>query len=396
MALLNVAPLHAVPNGARPAWDPVPSALRPRVLLLQTEAVLVQAIQHSLLPVCSTVQIADTLQQAQGLLAQGTWDVLLLELHPKDGLGMEALRFVQGSGLDVGRVVLTGAPETKLLEAIISLQVHALLFPPLSASLLRETVQRCFATVLRQRQQAREAAFMQEQVAVLLRQRTVLQEEMQQLETSVTEALLAALAAREVDCVLHSLRLQAYTRYFARLVAYPEGLRVHLEHAALLHDIGKIGLSDLLLFRPGTLSPAEVERMRPHTILGEQILNCIHFLRPAAMIVRHHHERFDGQGFPDGLHGENIPLGSRIFSIMDTLDAITNDRPYRLAQSYEAARLEVGRCAGTHFDPRLTAAFLQVSPATWADLRHQVEVDHAKRSPLPFFARPLSSDFGKR
>ena len=136
--------------------------------------------------------------------------------------------------------------------------------------------------------------------------------------------------------------------------------------------------------------------MRKHPGAGEQILNRVSFLRSAAFIVRHHHERFDGTGYPDGLAKEQIPLGARIFAFADTLDAMTSDRPYRKAPGFAAALNEVRRCIGTQFDPRVADIFCRVAEETWKDLRARVEQrdcpppdpDPARRPAVPLVTEP--------
>ena len=356
------------------------SAASPRVLMFQPHKISDRTLHPALLPWCSALQVVSSFDEVRSCLTQQSWDVLVVHLDPQEQSGIEALRFVQGCGLLLARIALLDCLDPFMLAAIVPLELDALLLPPHTPQTLRETIERCFVRVLDQRRQSRAQASMEDQIVNLKENRKQLLAEMKNLETSVMEALLASLAMREADCVLHGQRVQAYASYFAQLIGYPESLRPHLERAALLHDIGKIGLSDALLFRAGVFNPKDVERMQSHAAVGEQILHRIHFLQPAAQIVRHHHERFDGLGFPDGLQGENIPLGSRIFSIVDAVDAMTSDRPYRPAQSFEKALKELERCAGTHFDPRLTVAFAQIPAVTWAQIRRQVEEDSTQRA----------------
>jgi len=153
---------------------------------------------------------------------------------------------------------------------------------------------------------------------------------------------------------------------------------------ALLHDIGKIGVPDCILLKPGPLTHAEWVEMRRHPEVGYHILSAIDFLRPAAEIVLAHQERWDGGGYPYKLRGEQIPLGARIFGIADTLDAMTSDRPYRKAATFIQARLEISRCAGTQFDPRCVDAFRQIPDAELDSLRRE----HAAQ-PLRMPARAL-------
>jgi HD-GYP domain-containing protein (c-di-GMP phosphodiesterase class II) len=139
--------------------------------------------------------------------------------------------------------------------------------------------------------------------------------------------------------------------------------------AALLHDIGKIAVADSILLKPGKLTEDEWIHMRRHVLAGEQILNRIPFLRPSAPVVRHHHERYDGKGYPNGLAGEQIPLGARLFALADTLDAMTSDRVYRKASELSAVYAEVARERGKQFDPMIADLFLKTPERVWQEVR---------------------------
>jgi putative nucleotidyltransferase with HDIG domain len=180
---------------------------------------------------------------------------------------------------------------------------------------------------------------------------------------------VAALDAREHKTFSHSFRVRAYTRYLARRAGYPPALLPSLEQGALLHDIGKIAVADAILLKPAKLTAEEWVEMRKHPTAGDEILKRVPFLRPASAIVRHHHERFDGTGYPDALKGAEIPLGARLFTVADTLDAMTSDRTYRKGPGFEAARAEIHRHSGRQFDPHIVELFLKISPATWVQVR---------------------------
>ncbi len=135
-----------------------------------------------------------------------------------------------------------------------------------------------------------------------------------------------------------------------------------LRQAGLLHDIGKIGISSSILNKPGRLTPEEYEIIKSHPAMGRRILEPISFLREVVPIVYHHHERFDGEGYPQGLAGEEIPLASRVMAVADTYDAMTSDRAYRRGLSHDVAVAELDRCAGTQFDPECVRAFLAAHP----------------------------------
>jgi len=171
-------------------------------------------------------------------------------------------------------------------------------------------------------------------------------------------ALASALETKDTGTRQHSQRVQLYAMELARerdpLVAgHPS-----VEYGFLLHDIGKIGIPDQILRKPGPLNEAEWRLMRKHTLLGAQLLGDVAFLRgPGVDIVRSHHERWDGGGYPDDLVGEEIPLGARIFAVADALDAITSHRPYRGAQSWRAAHKVIVAESGKQFDPEVVDAF---------------------------------------
>src|SRR4029077_12344443 len=183
------------------------------------------------------------------------------------------------------------------------------------------------------------------------------------------EALGSSLAPREVGTELHSRRVHAYSIALARAHGIPESELEALGRGVLLHDIGKIGISDAILLKPGPLTPEEWQVMRRHPEVGRQLLERIPFLRNAIPVVYHHHERWDGTGYPLGLAGPAIPLGARIFAVADAFDALTFDRPYSRAITLEAARAEIRRCAGTHFDSAVVVTFLTVPVDLLAEIR---------------------------
>ncbi len=189
---------------------------------------------------------------------------------------------------------------------------------------------------------------------------SALQEEVQRSYRATLEALLAALDTRDTETEGHSERVAAYTMLIAQQLNLSQEELQHIERGALLHDIGKIGVPDHILYKPGPLTPDEWEIMKQHPVIGYKMCMKVEMLRPAAPIVLHHHERWDGKGYPHSLSGEEIPLGARIFAIADTLDAMTSDRPYRKALSFAQAREEIERCAGSQFDPELVRVFLRL------------------------------------
>jgi diguanylate cyclase (GGDEF)-like protein len=177
-------------------------------------------------------------------------------------------------------------------------------------------------------------------------------------QAHVIEALATALVERDRYTGEHSAVVVDMAKTVAGALGLDEAEVERIGHAALLHDIGKVGMPDRILHKAGRLGRAEWDVMREHPVIGERILTAIPGMGSVARIVRHEHERFDGSGYPDGLAGQAIPLGSRIILACDAYHAMTSDRPYRAAMAHDHAVAELVRCAGTQFDPRIVATLV--------------------------------------
>jgi putative nucleotidyltransferase with HDIG domain len=186
------------------------------------------------------------------------------------------------------------------------------------------------------------------------------------------EAMGDALDLRDEETEGHSKRVTAYAIALARAMGVDAATLKVIARGAFLHDIGKIATPDAILLKPGKLTAEEMSIMREHCERGYETVSKIPFLSEASEIVRAHQEKFDGSGYPRGLAGAEIPLGARIFAIADTLDAMTSDRPYRKGASFDDARKEIERCAGTQFDPEIVAAFLALPHGLWSEIRAEV------------------------
>jgi putative nucleotidyltransferase with HDIG domain len=187
------------------------------------------------------------------------------------------------------------------------------------------------------------------------------------------EALGGALDLKDAETEGHSRRVTVYTIAIARAMGLAKEQIDVIARGAFLHDIGKMAIPDAILRKPGKLDPDEIKVMREHCYHGYQILKKIPFLKEASEIVYAHQEHFDGSGYPRQLKGEEIPLGARLFSVADTLDAMTCDRPYRKAQSLSAAFEEIKRFSGKQFDPEVVKIFLDMPQEIWPDLRKEID-----------------------
>jgi len=261
---------------------------------------------------------------------------------------------------DTAVVMLTAFGDTEAaVECLRRGASDYLLKPPKVTDLIR-SIERALA---RRRQEIARQRY-RDTLELRVREKTAaLSQALVEVETSYNStlyALVAALDAREHETSDHSQRVVRYTLAVADRLGVEAVKRPDIARGALLHDIGKIGVPDAILLKPGPLSPAEWDEMRRHPQIGWTILKSIAFLQVPAEIVLSHQERFDGGGYPRGLRGDAIPLGARIFAIADTLDAMTTDRPYRGRTSFAAALAEIRRCAGSQFDPRCVEAFLSI------------------------------------
>jgi putative nucleotidyltransferase with HDIG domain len=188
----------------------------------------------------------------------------------------------------------------------------------------------------------------------------------QELRRSYTEtvrALSNAVEARDAYTGKHAERVAAYGLEIAAAVGLKLTERPELEVGFLLHDVGKVAVPDAILFKPGPLTEEERALMEQHPVIGAQIVSGIEFMEEAVEVVRSHHERWDGRGYPDRLAAEQIPLSARVFAVADVLDALTTDRPYRPASPLTEARAMIVAETGTHFDPDVVEAFNEIADA---------------------------------
>ncbi|MDX6688651.1 MAG: hypothetical protein QOG15_108 [Solirubrobacteraceae bacterium] len=193
----------------------------------------------------------------------------------------------------------------------------------------------------------------------------------QQLRESymlTVRALASAVEARDAYTGRHAERVAAYGLEIASACGMALADEPEIEFGFLLHDVGKVAVPDAILFKPGPLTTIERAVIEQHPITGMEIVRDIEFLGAARDVIRSHHERWDGEGYPDGLMRDAIPMSARVFAVADTLDALTSQRPYREASTFAEARAIIEREAGAHFDPDIIDAYSNVSDARIEDI----------------------------
>ena len=204
------------------------------------------------------------------------------------------------------------------------------------------------------------------------KQERVRSQELKRSYRATVRALANAVEARDAYTGRHAERVAAYGLEIALRAGIDIAHSPEIEFGFLLHDVGKVAVPDAILFKTGRLTGEEYALIAQHPVIGWEILREIDFLGDAKLVVRHHHERWDGTGYPDRLASEDIPLSARVFAVADTLDALTTDRPYRPASDWAVARTEIRRVGGSQFDPFVVDAFEQVDDATFAGIKDRI------------------------
>src|SRR5438477_11545792 len=343
-----------------------------RILVVDDEETIREIVSSMLTSANFNCRQAGSGMEALALLDSGEqFELMLSDLMMANLDGIRLLEKTKERFPDMPVVTVTAVHDISVALGALRNGAYDYLLKPFEREQLLATVRRA----LENRRLKLENRKYQTELEQLVDARTEqLRKAMGNLERSydiTLEALGDALDLKDAETEGHSKRVTAFTIAIARALGLSaDEIRV-IARGAFLHDIGKMAIPDNILRKPDKLTPEEVAIMREHCFHGYQILKKIPFLAEAAEIVYSHQERFDGTGYPRGLKGDQIPLGARMFSVADTLDAITSNRPYRAAQTLHAAREEIERWAGRQFDPEVVKIFLTMPENIWGDLRKQ-------------------------
>jgi response regulator RpfG family c-di-GMP phosphodiesterase len=349
-----------------------------RVLLVDDDASLRALLRTTFDVFDIDVQEAGSAAEARPLINGTKPDVIVLDVMMPDVDGIEFCRQLKTDPAtrEIGVVLLSGS-EGGARVAADAAGAEAFVPKPFSPLELLAVVERLAGGLYGVPFRAtRKRGSEEEQLLLYARDlRHLLELEREQrlaLQSAYHDtvaALASALETKDVATRAHSQRVQSYAIELAARIDATIAGDSSAEYGYILHDIGKIGIPDPILRKPGPLDEREQALMQTHTLLGEQMLQGIPFLQGGGVeIVRSHHERWDGDGYPDRTRRDEIPLGARIFAVADTLDAITSDRPYRPAGPWERARAEIIAESGRQFDPDVVAAFLD-SEETLREIR---------------------------
>ena len=315
------------------------------------------------------------------MLAEEPADILVSDYRMPSMNGIEFLERASVVAPSATRILLTAHTEFETaLDAINRVSVSRFVQKPWSPDDLRMTLREEADRVYLRRENARLERLLRSQNSALERVNRDLEHLVHVRTKAVLDGLVLALDYRDTETRWHSRRVAEYSALLAARLGLSGQLLRDIEWGGLLHDVGKIGIPDNILLKPTGLTAAEWETMRLHPDLGYDLLRGIDFLVGAAEIVRQHHERFDGGGYPGRVHSEHIVIGARVFAVIDTFDALTSDRPYRKAAGYDVARDEIVRVSGKQLDPQVVEAFLSIPRERWQEIRAGVGgVDYHER-----------------
>ena len=344
---------------------------------MPTEHILIVDDEEAIREVVSTLlesQGYHCTPAANGLIATNhlkkhSADLVLSDMVMPEMDGLKLLEWIRNHDKDIPVIMVTAMHDLSTALDAIRCGAYDYILKPFEKDQLYMSVRRA----LEHRRLLLENRNYQRNLEKLVDEQTAkIRGTLQQLESSyddTLEALGGALDLKDAETEGHCKRVTAFTLAIAKALNVDLAQLPEIARGAFLHDIGKMAIPDQILRKPGPLTPEEQEIMRTHCAIGYEMLSRVPFLRDVAKIVLAHQEHYDGSGYPNGLKGEDIPLGARIFAVADTLDAMTSDRPYRSALSLEQAKAEIARCSGTQFDPKVAAAFLSLPDSTWKERR---------------------------
>ncbi|MBN1423511.1 response regulator [Candidatus Fermentibacteria bacterium] len=341
------------------------------VLVVDDEAGVREVVQMALRDSGYPCHAVSSAREAIELLSSEPVALVITDLRMPGDDGVWLLHQVQEKSKDIAVIMVTAVRDLRIAIDCLKQGAYDYITKPFDMSDMLFSVRRAL--------ERRELILMnkeyQRNLEHMVNERTAeLHSALDALHATYREtlqALVASLDAREKETTNHSLRVTEYTTFLARQVGIPESEIVQISWGALLHDIGKLGIPDSILLKPGLLDPEEWRIMRRHPTIGHQILKGVTFLDQARELVLCHQEQFSGAGYPNHLKGEEIPLGARVFAVCDTLDAITSNRPYRQARSFEQAYTEMINAQGEQFDPEVVSVFAGVPLDTWKEIRRQ-------------------------
>jgi len=354
----------------------LPKSLGIRLLIVDDEPAHLKALAVMVEQAGMTCKTAPSAMVALSLLQNEPIDAVIADLNMPGVSGLGLLTEIRRRYPNMVFLMATGIEDVRIGVQAMQQGADDYLVKPLQMDVVIVSLERAIHKQWLEQQVENYRENLEEMVC----KRTVeLQNALAQVEQSYAgtlDALGAAIDLRDGQTAGHSRRVGLYAfRMLTEMHGTPQQLQ-SLAMGALLHDIGKLAIPDAILLKPGALTEAERKIMQGHVRIGYDLVKRVPFLADAAEIILTHHERWDASGYPRGLKGPNIPLNARIFAVVDTVDAMMSDRPYRSGVPFQDARNEIERQAGIYFDPEVVRVFLSISTGTWEAIREQTSAIH--------------------
>lgn len=373
--MTNADQFPAVESGGRIVQVASDHQSAVRVLAVDDESAACRLLSLILAAPTFRCTTASNGEEALVALQREHFDAVISDLHMPGMSGMELLTEVRRRHPHVAFLVTTGVDDVDVGVQAMRCGADDYLVKPLRDSAVLASLE----SALHKRQLEQQIEHYRQHLEEMVAERTgQLQSALQQIERSyedTLQALGAAIDLRDNETAGHSQRVCRYSLEIARAMGWSEKQLESLARGAYLHDIGKLGIPDGILLKPGPLTGDERKLMQRHVQIGFDVVKDIPFLADVAEIILMHHEQYGGGGYPRGLKGEEILPGARIFAVADTLDAITSDRPYRRASSFESARETIRGLSGSQFDPQVVDAFLKIPENIWPTIaRNQRQI----------------------
>ena len=324
-----------------------------RILVVDDEPVIRALIKRALKNWGYQADLASSALSAMGMMSKNEYFSVISDIRMPGKDGIWFLKEIKKNYPDTQVIMLTASDSLEDAVASLNFGAEGYLLKPLNINELSHIVEKMTEKrdlIIRDKEHKMR-------IEIRLKEQG---KKIREIFIGSTKALVASLEAKDEYTKGHSERVTELSVLLVERLGLNKGFLKKIKIAGLLHDIGKIGVKDVVLNKPGKLTKEEYDHIKKHSVLGEQIVMPVIDDREITLSIRHHHERYDGKGYPDGIKGEKISLGARILALADAFDAMTSKRPYRVSFDKKEAMKRIKENAGTQFDPELAKSFINV------------------------------------
>ncbi|MGH9770216.1 MAG: HD domain-containing phosphohydrolase [Candidatus Acidiferrales bacterium] len=358
-----------------------------RILIVDDDPAICEMLRLKLRSESYDCEMVSSGEEGLSRLRRESFDLILSDLHMPGISGLDFLQAARIERPDAAFLLVTGEQDVRTAIDAMKKGASDYVVKPFRLDAVLHSVAQALDKKRLELELESYRQRLEEMVAEKTQQLLQALSEVKTTYDETLEALGAALDLRDSATGGHSSRVTHYALKMAEVMGMQEGELREISRGACLHDIGKIGIPDGILLKEGRLTPEEEAVMRTHVLIGYHLVCRIAFLAPAAAIVRAHHERYDGSGYPDRIPGPDIPIGARIFAVADTFDAMTSDRPYRRALPFEDSFKEISSQSGRQFDPEVVHVFLSIPRTILREIQRQSHSNGGIHKP-PGYAQP--------